>query len=260
VATTDKRAKRRATRASVEGSARAGSGDRADASKLLSISILFEDDFLVAVSKPPGMAVHGGAGGGRTVIELLEAAYPNPRRLHLVHRIDAATSGLLLLAKSPQVTRAAGAIWDRFQKTYLALALGSIGDTTIDRALPDDEGKLESARTKVRSLLALPECTLVSATIETGRTHQIRRHLALAGHPILMDDKHGDFAANKRWSRAVREAGGPRPKHLMLHAHRLTGPHPMTGESVALCADPPAFWREILAASGARVDALHLLS
>jgi 23S rRNA pseudouridine955/2504/2580 synthase len=234
-------------------------GYRADASKLKSISILFEDDFLVAVSKPPGMAVHGGAGGGRTVIELLEQAYPKKQKLHLVHRIDKATSGLLLVAKSPDVAKTASALWNRFEKRYLALALGSIRDRTIDRPLADDEGREQSARTIVRTIAELEGATLLEATIETGRTHQIRRHLAMVGHPILMDDKHGDFAANKRFGKAVRDAKGPRPKHLMLHARRLAGPHPITGESMVLRAETPSFWQEILVACGVRVDVLHHL-
>ena len=238
--------------------------DRAAPQKLKSISILFEDDFVLVVAKPPGMAVHGGAGEGKNVIELLEEAYPKKRKLHLVHRIDRGTSGVLLVAKSPELARTASVLWERFTKTYLALALGKLGDRTIDRPLLDDDGKSRSARTDLRALARLsaidPETTLVSATIETGRTHQIRRHLSLVGHPILMDDKHGDFAANKRWSRAVRDAGGPRPKHLMLHAQKLTGPHPMTGEPMAIRAETPPFWQEILSVAGARVDVLANLS
>jgi 23S rRNA pseudouridine955/2504/2580 synthase len=238
--------------------------DRADPSRLKSISILFEDDFVLVVSKPAGMAVHAGAGEGRTVIELLGQAYAEERKLYLVHRLDRGTSGVLLVAKSSDVARKTSAVWDRFEKTYLAVALGRVREQTIDRPIPDDDGKPQRARTAIHpraNLQAIdPETTLLDATIETGRTHQIRRHLQLVGHPILMDDKHGDFAANKRWSRAVRDAGGPRPKHSMLHAHILKGPHPLTREPMAIRAETPPFWREILSVSGARVDALADLS
>ncbi len=238
--------------------------DRADQAKLKSIAILFEDEFLLAVAKPPGMAVHGGAGEGRTVIDLLEEAYPKKRKLHLVHRIDRGTSGVLLVAKSPEVAKTVSVLWDRVSKSYLAIALGTVRDQTIDRPLIDDEGKQEKARTRIRAIASLdaiePKTTLLEAGIETGRTHQIRRHLAMVGHAVLMDDKHGDFSANKRWSKAVKDAGGPRPKHLMLHAHRLTGSHPMTGDSMAIRAETPPFWREILATLGGRVDALDLLT
>ncbi len=151
--------------------------DRADPAQLKSLQILFEDDLLLAVSKPPGMSVHGGAGGGRTALELLEAAYPARRKLFLVHRIDKATSGVLLVAKSSEMAKRASAVWDRYTKRYLAVALGRVeGERTIDRPLADDDGKPQSARTVIRALAALgrlePKGTLLAATIETGRMHQ----------------------------------------------------------------------------------------
>lgn len=217
--------------------------------------MLHEDADVLAVSKPPGMAVHGGAGEKKSVIALLHQAYPKRQELHLVHRLDKDTSGVLLVAKSASVARTLGRLWDRYRKTYLAIVLGVLEEQTIDRPLLDKEGKARAARTVVRVIASEGDLTLVSAEIETGRTHQIRRHLASIGHPIMMDDKHGDFAANKALAKRVRDRGGTRPKHTLLHAYRLAGPHPVTSEPLALVSPPPAEWREILG----RVDALDHL-
>ncbi len=237
---------------------------RVDRSRLRTLQVLHEDDALVAVAKPPGMSVHGGAGeSGPTVIDLLRAASPDD--LQLAHRIDRATSGLLLLAKGAAVTRALGAAWASVEKRYLAVALGELaGRRRYEAPLAGKDGRMEDARTDVEPLASLaavePRCTLVSVRIETGRMHQIRRHLAGDRHPLLLDDKHGDFAASKAWSKAVRDAGGPRPKHLMLHAWRVRLRHPTTGEALELTAPVPASWPELLRVAGAGVDALAALS
>lgn len=217
--------------------------------------MLYEDGDVLAVSKPPGMAVHGGAGERRSVIELLRQAYPKPQELHLAHRLDKDTGGVLLVAKSAVVARAIGAAWEGYRKIYLALVSGAPEEGTIDRPLSDKEGKVQSARTTIRVIETVGNVTLISAEIETGRTHQIRRHLASIGHPILMDDKHGDFAANKALVKRIREAGGKRPKHALLHAYRLVGPHPATPARLDLVSRPPDEWGEILG----RVDVLDHL-
>jgi 23S rRNA-/tRNA-specific pseudouridylate synthase len=170
-----------------------------------------------------------------------------------------------LIAKDADVARALSASWDRFEKRYLAVALGSIPERRrFEAPLSEKDGRLLAARTEVEPLAALttvaPAATLLEVRLETGRMHQIRRHLAGARHPVLLDDKYGDFAANKAWARAVRDAGGPKPKHLMLHAWRVRLWHPGTGAPLELRAPPPPFWREALVAAGAGVDALARLS
>jgi 23S rRNA pseudouridine955/2504/2580 synthase len=229
---------------------------RANPNELKRIQILFEDDAVVCVAKPAGMAVHGGAAAKRTVIELLESAYPAKVRLHLVHRLDKDTSGVLLVAKSSEVARALGEAWTRYSKRYIAIVEGRLTEEQIiDTPLADDDGRLVSARTVVRPIDS-GDTTLIVADISTGRTHQIRRHLAAIGHPILMDDKHGHFKANKVFADRVHGAGLPRPKHTLLHAASLAGPHPISGGTLRVAAEVPAAFRAVIGAAGLRVDAL----
>jgi 23S rRNA pseudouridine955/2504/2580 synthase len=210
------------------------------------------------------MSVHGGAGEeGPTLIELLKAAYPEPNALHLANRLDRPTSGLVLLAKSSALAGEISKSWESAEKIYFAIALGDVAAQTIDLPLEDKYGPSKQAATFVRARARLtaiePHATLLSIELGTGRTHQIRLHLKAIGHPLLLDDKHGDFTANKTWSRAVRDAGGPKPKNLMLHATMLAFDHPETGARVHLRAEPPESWREILRVAGCPVDALSNL-
>src|SRR5450830_1465244 len=178
--------------------------------------ILFEDDHLLAIAKPAGVAVHGGSGVSFGVIEQLRQARPQARFLELVHRLDRETSGILLLAKKRS---ALTHLQDQFRdretgKTYLALAIGAwpANKKVIDSALhkyllPDGERRVKvvdkdhpdamRAVTLVRvrsglppvQLAGLPAFSLLEVTIKTGRTHQIRVHLASSGHAIAGDDK-----------------------------------------------------------------------
>lgn len=231
---------------------------RADPAKLRSIAILDEDDELLVVNKPAGMAVHGGAGEtGRTVIELLESAYTPRQPLFMVHRLDRPTSGVLLVAKTREAAKELGKSWGEASKTYLAVVRGAYqGPARISRPIPDEDGIARPATTTVEvraSSTALePAVTLLSARIETGRTHQIRRHLADVGHPVMLDDKYGDFASNKAWVRAIKDTGAraPHKSDLMLHAAELVCPHPRTGEPRTWRAPVPPGWREALGAAG----------
>ena len=237
---------------------------RIDPARLKSIGVLYEDDELLVVNKPAGMAVHGGAGEtGRTVLELLEEAYAPKRQLFLAHRLDRATSGVLLVAKSKDVTRAMAASWDAAEKTYLVVVRGEYrGPATIDRPLKDEDGILRPATTHVVVAAALgalaPATTLLAVKLGTGRMHQIRRHLVDVGHPVMLDDKHGDFAANKAWVRAIKDTGAraPHKADLMLHAARLTCPHPRTRAMLDWTAPPPLVWGHALRAAGASAELL----
>lgn len=217
--------------------------------------VLYEDDRWLAVSKPAGMAVHGGAGeDGRTLIDLVREAYGGQLEVQLAHRIDKETSGLLVLAKSKAEVQALQASWDRVEKRYLAVALGRIeAPLVLDRPLPEKDGRPQPALTRItpRRVWDRVEVvtTLVEAEIVTGRTHQIRRHLAGAGHPVLMDDKHGQFKANKAWSRALRDQHGVRVKHLCLHSWRAVLPR-ADGPPLHLEAPWPAALSAVAAALG----------
>jgi 23S rRNA pseudouridine955/2504/2580 synthase len=222
--------------------------------------VLFEDDHLLAIDKPAGVAVHGGSGVSFGVIEQLRQARPGAKFLELVHRLDRETSGLLLVAKRRSaLTR----LQDQFReretgKTYLALALGAWPTRlkVIDQALhkylqadgerrvrvasaDDPQGQRSITLVQVARRLALPpgqglpeQASLLEVTIKTGRTHQIRVHLASRGHPIAGDDKYGDFEAN----RSLHRLG---LRRMFLHAWRLQFDHPATGERIQLLAPLP---------------------
>jgi 23S rRNA pseudouridine955/2504/2580 synthase len=198
---------------------------------------IYEDEALLVIDKPAGVAVHGGSGVSFGVIEQLRAARPEARFLELVHRLDRETSGLLMLAKRRAALTALHADLreGRVRKQYLALVRGvwRAGTRRIAAPLRKYVTAEGERRVSVDRAEGLPSSTLleverragphtlVRATLETGRTHQIRVHLAHAGHPILGDDKYGDFALNK----ALQREG---LKRMFLHAARLELAHPLT--------------------------------
>ncbi len=230
--------------------------------------LLFEDEHLLAIDKPAGVAVHGGSGVSFGVIEQLRRARPEAKFLELVHRLDRETSGILLVARRRSaLTKLQDQFRDRETgKTYLALVQGAwpANRKVIDQPLhkylqadgerrvrvvarDDPDGMRSITLVKVAERLRLPpppgegrgggspggdEATLLEVTIKTGRTHQIRVHLASAGHPILGDDKYGDFELNK----ALQKHG---LKRMFLHAWRLQFDHPATGERISLQAPLP---------------------
>ena len=218
--------------------------------------ILLEDDHLIAIDKPAGVAVHGGSGVSFGVIEQLRRARPQAKFLELVHRLDRETSGILLVAKKRS---ALTNLQDQFReretgKTYLALVVGAwpankkvLDKPLVKFLLPGKDGHDGERRVKVTSKndpLGMKAVTLVKVaqksekftllevTIKTGRTHQIRVHLASEGFAIAGDDKYGDFEVNK----ALQKQG---LKRMFLHAWRLQFDHPATGERVALTAELP---------------------
>ena len=224
--------------------------------------VVFEDEHLIAVDKPAGVAVHGGSGVSFGVIEQLRQARPEARFLELVHRLDKETSGLLLVAKKRS---ALTALQDQFRsretgKTYAALVQGAwpASRKVIDVALHKfltaegerrvrtaaaDEGRRSITLVKVAK--KFDHFTLLDVTIKTGRTHQIRVHLTHEGHPIAGDAKYGDFAVNKALAKgeAVR---GHRFDRMFLHARRLRFEHPATGEVIELEAALPAECEDLL--------------
>jgi 23S rRNA pseudouridine955/2504/2580 synthase len=210
-------------------------------------TVIYEDDLIIIVNKPSGWAVHGGSGVNLGVIEALRAARPELRQLELAHRLDRDTSGCLMLAKKRSALKTLQELQRRgaIEKRYLALLAGRWrkGQATVDVPLRkntlaggervvrvDAAGK--PSRTFFKVLGRYREATLVEATLDTGRTHQIRVHAAHLGTPILGDPKYGDEEANRRF----RELG---LRRLFLHAHRLAFTWPDSGKRFAISADLP---------------------
>jgi len=208
---------------------------------------VFEDEAVLVVDKPSGMAVHGGSGISFGVIEAMRAARPGLRFLELVHRLDRETSGLLMLAKKRSALTRLHADFreGKVRKRYLALVKGNFGAAQRRVDLPlrkyltnagerrvsvDQEGR--EARTVFRREKAFGNFSLVSADLLTGRTHQIRVHLAHLGFPIAGDDKYGEFELN-------RELAKRGLKRMFLHAAELRFVHPGTGEALVLHAPLP---------------------
>ena len=220
---------------------------------------LLEDEHLLAIDKPAGVAVHGGSGVSFGVIEQLRQARPQAKLLELVHRLDRETSGILLVAKKRSALKN---LQDQFReretgKTYLALVQGEWpaklkvidqplhkyllpdGERRVKVTTPDDPDGMRSI-TLVKVAQRLQGCTLLEVTIKTGRTHQIRVHLASNGYPIAGDDKYGNF----EWNKALHKQG---LKRMFLHAWRLQFNHPASAERVALQAELPAELQEHIA-------------
>jgi 23S rRNA pseudouridine955/2504/2580 synthase len=220
--------------------------------------VVFEDEHLIAIDKPAGVAVHGGSGVSFGVIEQLRRARPAAAFLELVHRLDRETSGLLLIAKKRSALTGLQAQFRAREtgKTYAALVPGTwpasrrLIDIPLHKYL-DAEGERRVRVTGAddpqgqRSITlvqavepALAGHSLLDVTIKTGRTHQIRVHLANEGHAILGDDKYGDFALNRRLARG-ETVPGLKFDRMFLHARRLRFAHPASGEPLELLAPLP---------------------
>ena len=226
--------------------------------------IIYEDDALVAVNKPSGVAVHGGSGVSFGVIEQMRHARPQAKFLELVHRLDRETSGVLLLAKKRSALTAMHEIMreGNSDKRYFALVLGQWKNAKQHVKLPLH--KFDTPQGEKRVMVredgqashtiftlqknwpefSLPAFSLLEAQLKTGRTHQIRVHLAHLGFPIAGDDKYGDFARNK----ALMKQG---LKRMFLHAHSISFNHPLTGEPLQLTAPLPQELEKFIA----RLDA-----
>ncbi len=217
--------------------------------------VVHEDEALLVIDKPAGVAVHGGSGVSFGVIEQLRAARPEARFLELVHRLDRDTSGLLMVAKKRSALLALHAMLREGggRKHYYALVEGDwVNDrqhirlpltkwTTAsgERRVRVDRENGQAAHTIVTLQRRYGSYSLLDAELRTGRTHQIRVHLAASGFPIVGDDKYGTDEVRQRFA---RQGFG----RMFLHAHRLSLPHPLTGELLQLEAALPAACRELL--------------
>ena len=244
------------------------------------LPVLFEDEQLLVINKPSGVAVHGGSGISFGVIEQLRMARPQADFLELVHRLDRETSGILLVAKKRSALKN---LQNQFRerstgKTYLGMVAArwplnrKVLDKPLQKFLVGGSGELEGeGERRVRVVApdhpdAMPSLTLVKVraasrdlepgvrpyslleiTIKTGRTHQIRVHLADAGHPIAGDDKYGDFELNKALQKP--NAQTPSLKRMFLHAWSLKFNHPKLRKVVHLQAELPPELQQFLPAS-----------
>ncbi|MDF7675500.1 RluA family pseudouridine synthase [Neisseriaceae bacterium ESL0693] len=233
----------------------------------LAFDIIYEDEVLLVINKPSGIAVHGGSGISFGVIEQLRQARPQAPYLELVHRLDKDTSGLLMIAKkrSALVKLHEAIRHNHPQKIYLALGLGHWPDTVhqVKRPLIKYTGAQgekmvrvaanategQSAHTLFKVLnryrhpvlhsIGLSEVTLIQATLKTGRTHQIRVHMQSQQCPIAGDERYGNYQINKRLHKIQL-------KRMFLHAAELHINHPVTGEPLHLKAPLPAELQQFL--------------
>jgi 23S rRNA pseudouridine955/2504/2580 synthase len=208
----------------------------------LDLPVVYEDPSLLVIDKPSGIAVHGGSGVSHGVIESLRAERPQAKVLELAHRLDRDTSGLLVVAKKRSALLELHRLLrdGEVEKLYLAAVKGVPAQKAFEireplhkyvtakgeRRVAVKAGGMEAA-TRVKVLAAANGLSLLELRLLTGRTHQIRVHLAHAGHPVLGDDKYGDFELN----RALARQG---LKRLCLHARRLAFSHPVSGEKLRL--------------------------
>jgi 23S rRNA pseudouridine955/2504/2580 synthase len=225
--------------------------------------VLFEDAHLLIIDKPAGVAVHGGSGISYGVIEQLRASRPEAKFLELVHRLDRETSGILLLAKKRSaLTNLHEQIREgRLDKRYLALVHGDwqnprqhVKLALFKYSTADGERRVrvqadgQPSHTVFNLLRKYGPFALLEAELKTGRTHQIRVHLASSGFPIAGDDKYGDFGLN----RELQKSEGSRValKRMFLHAYQITFLHPESGQPVTLKAPLAAECERFLTSLG----------
>ncbi|MDR0656516.1 MAG: RluA family pseudouridine synthase [Treponema sp.] len=212
------------------------------------LEILFENDLCLVLNKPAGLAVQGGEGIKNSLDRLLEQEYGRP--LNLAHRLDKDTSGLILVAKNREAASLFAGIFaarkeNGLVKRYLACCAGNPeaekGGIRLDL---ESRGKSRASETFFRllggGLCAGKSCSLLELELGTGRMHQIRRHLAMTGTPVLGDDKYGNFSLNRFFR---KEAG---LRRLLLHASRLIIPPAQAGFGLDVSAPLPPYFEDFL--------------
>lgn len=239
--------------------AQRGAAAPANARRGPELPVLYEDAALLVINKPSGLAVHGGSGVSHGAIEQLRAARPQAKFLELVHRLDRDTSGVLMLAKkrSALVALHEQLREGRVRKLYLALVRGHWRDAKRAVKAPlhkhvaangerrvavSEDGQAAHTIFHLRKTWPQhdPPLSLLEAELKTGRTHQIRVHLAHLGFPILGDDKYGDFALNKKMIKNQILT------RMFLHAREITLVHPDSGETLRLAAPLPKALTEFM--------------
>lgn len=202
------------------------------------IDLLYVDEHVVVANKPSGLLVHRGWDDDDDVA-MFRVRDAIGARVHPLHRLDRGTSGALLFARSPEVTAALQKSFDQrlVEKRYLALVRGTPAtEGVIDHPVPKSEdGPRVPAVTRFRLVArsTVDRCSLVLACPETGRLHQIRRHLRHLSHPLVGDVTYGSGAINRHY-RATYDL-----HRLALHAVSIAFPHPITGARVEVIAPMP---------------------
>jgi tRNA pseudouridine65 synthase len=200
--------------------------------------LLFVDAHVVVADKPSGLLVHRGWDNDDDVA-MFRVRDAIGQRVFPVHRLDRGTSGALLFARDRETAAALSLAFEegRVEKDYLALVRGEPpAEGTIDHAIPKTEdGARVPARTRFRRVARSPvdRCSLVHATPETGRLHQVRRHLRHINHPLVGDVLHGSGEINRHYRATYALT------RLALHARRIAFIHPVTAERVSVTADVP---------------------
>jgi len=229
-------------------------------------SIIYDDDNLLVINKPSGMAVHGGSGIQLGVIETLRQLYPEQHNLELVHRLDRDTSGCLIIARKRSALKALHEQLrnNDIRKIYVALVKGRWqgGKQTVDVPLQkntlksgerivrvDVDGK--SAQSIFKPIKTFANCTLVEVELITGRTHQIRVHAAHIGHPVAGDEKYGQRGFNL----AMKAYGLHR---LFLHAKSLDFSAPGSNERIHVVAPLGAELEQVLKACEQQSTSVNL--
>jgi len=230
-------------------------------------AILYEDPHILVCDKPAGLPIHPGSGITSDTLVDEVRAYLERQGLVIgegefkpspAHRLDRETSGVVVVAKTRQAMVRLTEMFTAGEpkKTYLALAKGRFQRErgTVDLRLSEHQQtqasrkqrgvNMQEAVTHWTKLAGGGEATLLELSIETGRTHQIRRHLAAIGHPVVGDSKYGDFAFNRR----ARSAWGA--KRMFLHSSRLALPHPVTGKRLVFNAPLPRDVAQVLPRAG----------
>jgi 23S rRNA pseudouridine955/2504/2580 synthase len=206
------------------------------------LDIVYEDSSCIVINKPAGLAAQGGKGIGVSLDSIL--AKSRPQRPLLVHRLDRDTSGLILVAKD----KAAAAAYSRLLvhravvKRYLAMCKGRPArDEGVISLELEIRGMKKKSETRYRLIESFKDdYSLMELELGTGRMHQIRRHLALTGNPILGDDKHGDFTLNHLLRKTMKL------NKLLLHASKLIIPETKDNPRLELEAPLPEYFSEFL--------------
>lgn len=230
----------------------------------MTLSILYQDDDLIAINKPSGLLMH------RSLIDKYETQFAVQllreqlgQAVYPVHRLDKPTSGVLLFALNPEAVRRLSTTWEQVEKTYWAVTRGKVKDSLIDHAIttkPDKgdnftEPKIQSAQTVVSVLSTrtldvgfgkqamdypTTDFSWVEVKPKTGRKHQIRKHLKHINHPIVGDTRYGRGEINRYFRQQYQI------NRLLLHCRTITFPHPVNQQIIEVTADLDACWLNVL--------------
>lgn len=231
------------------------------------LPILYEDEHLIVVDKPAGLAAHGGSGVSFGLIERVRASRPNQPYLELAHRLDRETSGVMILAKTRKALVRLHEMMreGEVHKSYRTLVLGDwVNDrqhvkaplfkyvtASGERRVRVDEEKGLPSHTIFQLIERFGDVSYLNVDLKTGRTHQIRVHAQYCGHPLVGDEKYGDFEANKA---IARGSLGIAFKRMFLHAAHLSFKHPVTGAPMEISAPLPRECDELIKTLRARKE------